>query len=81
MLSEEVVAGDDENISQRVLDAEMQPETFAESAFAMKKFKDTYGKYFKTEEDCELFSMLPLNREAKHRVLMDVLNESQKVKE
>ena len=47
---------------------ELPPETTSEWQDKMEKGYQTYGKFFKNREECDYFSMLPLDK--KQRVML-----------
>ena len=59
----------DEIHSEAVCRAVLPPETQEEYEFQLKKDGNRYGHLFKTQEDLEYFSMLPLQPEVKRQVL------------
>jgi hypothetical protein len=58
--------------------ADVPPETTEEWDAQLKKGREQYGRYFKSDAECDLFNMLPISRtEDIRRLLMTMKGEQE----
>jgi hypothetical protein len=65
---------DNEQVNQRVVEAILPPQSIKEIEASNMRAYIEYGRFFKSQEDCEYFNMLPLSQKQKREVILRIID-------